>query len=136
MGIESIPVTVLGPEAGLTGNALPLLHEIAERLGHLARTGTTHSLDLSALPLTPADRDWLRQKLGTGEIRATLDADGPSSIEETAFPGVWWITHCNTGGHVQSEFVEICPVPELLSSHPDDIKSGYETLKNCISDLS
>lgn len=137
MSIDSIPVRVeLPPPDGLTGNALPLLIEIASQLEKLLATAQPHSIDLGALPLSEADKIWLKSQLGEGEIHSTLQAQGPSSIDETGCPGVWWISHRDEAGHVQSEFIEICHVPEILKAHPNDVQSGYETLKNRISDLS
>ena len=91
MTLDAIPIHVVNTppgEPGLTGNARPLLRELLEAAGRLLETGETSAIDLSALPLTPADLDWLREKLGTGEISVTLQAIGESTLNETACPGV------------------------------------------------
>ena len=87
MSLDAIPIHVIntlpaGP--GLTGNAPPLLREISELLRCLLETGETAAIDLSALPLTPPDLDWLHDKLGEGEIAVTLQASGESTLNETA----------------------------------------------------
>ncbi|MBU4499425.1 MAG: hydrogenase expression/formation protein [Thiobacillus sp.] len=138
MSLDSIPIHVIntlpvGP--GLTGNAPPLLHEISELLRHLLATGETAAIDLSALPLTPADLDWLHDKLGEGEIAVTLQASGDSTLNETACPGVWWVTHHNEQGAVTSQFIEVAFVPELVKAHPQDVASGQEYLELMIADL-
>jgi hydrogenase-1 operon protein HyaF len=138
MSIDAIPIHVINPlptEPGLTGNALPLLREISEMLRCLLETGETAAIDLSALPLTPADMDWLRDKLGVGEIAVTLQANGESTLNETACPGVWWVTHHNENGAVTSQFIEVTSVPELVKAHPEDVKIGREHLELLISDL-
>jgi len=92
MSLDAIPIHVVNtPPAnpGLTGNAPPLLREISELLHRLLETGETAAIDLSALPLTPADLDWLRGKLGEGEIAVTLQASVEFSLNETACTGVW-----------------------------------------------
>lgn len=136
MGIEQIPVTVVSPDAGLSGNARPLLREIAEMMRTLAATGAPGILDLAALPLTPADKTWLRERLGPGQVQATLDAEGISSVEETACPGVWWVTHRDTRERVLSEFIEVTLVPEILKAHPEDVEMGQAYLEEVISELS
>ena len=143
MSLETIPIHVIplhvspalpaGP--GLTGNALPLLRELLELVRRLLETGETSAIDLSALPLTPADLDWLHDKLGTGEIAVTLQASGESTLNETACPGVWWITHHNEQGAVTSQFIEVAFVPELVKAHPQDVALGQEHLELMIADL-
>jgi hydrogenase-1 operon protein HyaF len=113
-----------------------LLHEIAELARRLLDSGESSAIDLRALPLTPADLDWLRETLGQGQVVATLEAEGESTLTETVCPGVWWVTHKNENGAVASEFIEVTFAPELLKAHPEDVKIGLEHLEMLISDLS
>lgn len=120
----------------LSGNAPVLLRELAEHVRQLLAAGESTAIDLNALPLTPADLDWLKATLGEGEISVTLRSDGESTLEETACPGVWWVTHHNQNGHVVSRFIEVTFVPELVKAHPEDVKTGLEHLESLIFDLS
>ena len=136
MSLDSIPIHVAQPgAAGLTGNALPLLRELLEMVRRLLDADESSAIDLSALPLTPADLDWLRKKLGAGEISVTLQANGESTLNETGCPGVWWVTHHNEQGAVTSQFIEVAFVPELVKAHPQDVAIGQEQLELMISDL-
>ena len=136
MTLDTIPIHVVPPgEPGLTGNAPPLLREVAEQMRRLLDNGEPSAIDLSALPLTPADLDWLREKLGSGEISVTLQASGESTLNETACPGVWWVTHHNEQGAVTSQFIEVAFVPELVKAHPQDIQLGLEYLELMLPDL-
>ena len=136
MSLDAIPIHIVpSAEPGLSGNAPPLLREVAEQVKRLLATGESSAIDLSALPLTPADLDWLREKLGTGEISVTLQANGESTLNETACPGIWWVTHHNEQGAVTSQFIEVAFVPELVKAHPQDVQIGYEYLELMISDL-
>jgi hydrogenase-1 operon protein HyaF len=137
MSLDAIPIHVMTQptgEPGLSGNAPPLLREVAEQVKHLLESGEPSAIDLSALPLTPADLDWLQEKLGAGEIAVTLQANGESTLNETACPGVWWVTHHNEQGAVTSQFIEVAFVPELVKAHPQDVAIGLETLELLISD--
>jgi hydrogenase-1 operon protein HyaF len=133
MSLDSIPIHVVSkPPAepdGLTGNAPPLLRELADQVKHLLDTGESSAIDLSALPLTPADLDWLHDKLGEGEIAVTLQANGESTLNETACPGIWWVTHHNEQGAVISQFIEVTYVPELVKAHRQDVAIGQEKLE-------
>jgi hydrogenase-1 operon protein HyaF len=136
MGIESIPVVVdPSQDAGLTGNAAAVLREIAARLDSLAKGGDGGVIDLGAMPLSQADKAWLADQLGEGEVAIKLDLDGPSDVRETRYPGVWWLVHRNPNDVVTGEFIEITRVPELVMAHPDDIVSGSESLNFLIDDL-
>ena len=138
MSLDVIPIHVIDAspgEPGLTGNAPPLLRELLEQVRRLLDTGTPSAIDLSALPLTPADLDWLRDKLGTGEISVTLQANGESTLNETGCPGIWWVTHRNEQGAVTSQFVEVTFVPELVKAHQQDVAIGQEILELMIADL-
>lgn len=137
MPLDAIPVVVMpsAPPAE-TGNAPILLREIATMARRLAETGEGDAIDLAALPLTAADRIWLRERLGEGEVAVTLNTDGVSNLHETACPGVWWVTHRNANDAVVSEFIEVAFVPEVVKAHPDDVKSGLAYLESLISDLS
>jgi len=142
MSLEDIRVVV---DAGasspyqaeaLSGNAPVLLREIAEHVRHLVAAGEPSAIDLNALPLTPADLDWLKATLGEGEISVSLHANGESTLAETACPGVWWVTHHNENGHVVSRFIEVACVPELVKANPEDVKAGLEHLESLIFELS
>jgi hydrogenase-1 operon protein HyaF len=138
MSLDAIPIHVVNAssgEPGLTGNALPLLRELLEMVRRLLDSSEPSAIDLSALPLTPADLDWLRDKLGTGEISVVLQANGESTLDETACPGVWWVTHRNEQGAVTSQFIEVTFVPELVKAHPQDVAIGREQLELMISEL-
>lgn len=143
MPLDAIPIVVVNTaatqpirETGLSGNAPVLLREIAELAHRLLDSGESAAIDLRALPLTPDDLDWLRETLGQGQVVATLEAEGESTLSETVCPGVWWVTHHNEQGAVVSEFIEVTFVPELLKAHPDDVQIGLEHLELLISDLS
>ena len=135
MSLDAIPVHVVtAGEGGLSGNAPPLLRELLDCVRRLLSDAEPSSIDLTALPLTPADLDWLRDKLGQGEVTVTLDAHGESTLEETACPGVWWVTHRNEQGAVIAQFIEVAFVPELVWAQAEDVEIGSEYLELLIAD--
>jgi hydrogenase-1 operon protein HyaF len=138
MGIESIRVVAVATqpaEASLTGNAVAVLHEVAELLDGLAQRGESGVIDLGGMPLNQADRDWLAGKLGQGEVEMALALDGASEIRETSFHGVWWLLHRNDNGVITGEFIEVNRVPELVLAHADDIRLAADRFNLLIGDL-
>lgn len=137
MSLDAIPIHVVdagAADSGLTGNAPPLLRELLDMVRRLLEGGEASSIDLTALPLTPADLDWLREKLGQGEVSVTLDANGESSLVETQCPGVWWVTHKNPQGAVIAQFLEVAFVPELVKADPQSVQNGHEYLELLVAD--
>ena len=113
-----------------TGNVEPLLHEIRHALKRLARGEEGTTIDLRSLPLAPGEDERIEATLGTGEVRAEVDALGPTLIQETSYPGVWLITHKNADDAVVARFIEVTYIPELLRSQPEDIDAGIDRLEN------
>ena len=114
----------------VTGNVEPLLHEVRHALRRLASGGDGTVIDLQSLPLAPGDEQRIMEALGTGEVRAELDALGPSVVQETSYPGVWLVTHRNTEQAVIGQFIEVTRMPELLKSQQADIEHGISRLED------
>lgn len=128
MGLEDISIVTGSGSEQLTGNASAVLNEVAAMLAALAERGESGIVDLGGLPMSSADKAWLTEKLGQGEIEMSLDIGGPSKIRETAFHGVWWLVHHNDKGVLTGEFIEVTRVPELVSAHIDDIRRAAVNL--------
>lgn len=114
-------------EAG-TGNVQPLLHELRHALARLADGDEGTVIDLRGLPLAPGEEEKIEQALGTGEVRAELNALGVTTIQETAYSGVWMVTHRNVEDEIVARFVEVCRVPDILCAQPEDIRQGVNKL--------
>jgi hydrogenase-1 operon protein HyaF len=126
--IEHISIRIASFEEMLTGQAEAVLTEVAEMLKRLLEEGVEDSIDLRSLPLTPADRDWLDERLGRGEVEIVLEAGGRSVLAETAFPGVWKIMHRDTEDRIVAELIEVAFVPAIIRPDQTDIEKGYEGL--------
>ncbi len=72
-----------------TGNALPLLHEIAALAQALADTGEEGSIDLRSLPLAPGDYEQLRSLLGES-MRAEITRTVPGTSSAGRVRRVPW----------------------------------------------
>lgn len=126
--IENISISIAGPDDMLTGQAEAVLTEVAEMLKRLIEQNIEDSIDLRSLPLSAADRKWLDGQLGHGEVDILLEAGGRSVMTETAYPGVWRITHRDSQDRVVAEFVEVALVPNIVKPDAGDVKKGYESL--------
>jgi hydrogenase-1 operon protein HyaF len=122
--LQAIPVSI----EQSSGNVEPLLHEIRHALALLLSCGTGSCIDLKTLPFAPGEEERILALLGNGEVRAELTLFGKSEIAETAFPGVWLVSHYDGNGEPQGRFVEITHVPAILCSQAADISAGLQRL--------
>ena len=110
------------------GNAEPVLHEVRHALSRLINTGETTKIDLKAMPFGPGDLEHLLSVLGTGEVQASIDALGPTRVQETAIPGVWLVDYLNSEAHRLALHLEIATVPEILCPQPQDLNDAIAAL--------
>ena len=124
--LDTIPVTA----EVASGNVKPLLHEVRHALKRLANGEDGTVIDLQSIPLAPGEEERIEELLGKGEVRAELDALGPSVVQETSYPGVWLVTHSNTEQVVVGRFIEVTHMPELLKSQQADIEHAISRLEH------
>lgn len=105
-----------------------LLQELHTLLTTLVTQGQASRLDIRSLPMLPAEHDFLRDFLGEGEVTATLNALGQSTIKETRFPGIWWITHYNAHAEIVAELIEVTLLPDILKTQAPDLHHGLDAL--------
>jgi len=143
--IEAISVTVENPDRAVgtsgepspcsvpTGNLLPLLHEIRHALARWLDVSQTHIIDLRTIPMSPGEEQRLLETLGQGEVSTALSALGSSEIYETAYAGVWLVTHHNDSGDLIGRYIEICEIPEILKSQSEDAGLALQRLDELLS---
>ena len=124
--LDAIKVNVEIP----TGNVEPLLHEIRHALKRLADGEDGTVIDLKSLPMAPGEEERIESALGEGEVRAELQALGPTVVQETAYPGVWLVTHRNAENEVVARFIEVTRMPDILMAQPEDIARGIDKLES------
>jgi hydrogenase-1 operon protein HyaF len=127
--LDRIAVRVVNPADAPTGNARALLRELLVLLEAWVARGEAASIDLRSLPLSPGDYAELRTALGEGAVSARIEAMGPTEVRESRYPGVWWVTHRNAANDVVAELIEVCDVPALLRSPPEDAAAGLERFR-------
>jgi len=129
-GFDSIPV-VLGQSDGTfrTENLKPLMLQIEQALQDLMAGGAATVIDLGAMPFSKQDEQDLRQRLGEGEVSATLNAFGPTLVQETAIPAVWLVEHKDAEGRRLTLHIEVARIPDILVTPKEDIAEGLEELK-------
>jgi hydrogenase-1 operon protein HyaF len=129
-GLQGIPIRVESDSRLQMerGNAIPILHEVRHALGRLIAAGQETSIDLNAIPFGPGAEERLIDLPGTGEGAATIEALGPTQVQETAIPGVWLLDYRNVEGERLALHLEIAAVPQILRTHSEDLDSSIAAL--------
>ncbi len=135
-GLTDIPVIVNYTDANesetefeVTDNVRALLTEISSMLSALINDDMVDSIDIHSLPLLPGEHEAIQTILGQGEVKASFDSLGTTTIYETALAGVWWVTHNNEDGDCIAETIDITTIPAILESQHDDIEVAHKALK-------
>ncbi len=110
-----------------------ILTELVRLLDQLAAKDIPAAIDLRSLPLSPHDRTELKRALGNGEVEASINAEGVSSLRETRISGVWWVEHRDAHGELIAELLEVTRVPEILASASDEIAAAAQALRERLS---
>ena len=118
------------------GNALPILTELETAAARLAAEGTSHSINLSLLPLSEAELEFLDQRLGRGPVDILSRAYGKCRIISTRTPSVWWVRYYNSMSTLILNSLEVVDVPEVVSAAPEDLRDSAERLERILAPYS
>jgi len=129
MSSFNLPIEIAEPT---TGMAHAVLSELSDHLPALLDKGEKHVIDLTSLPMTESDKRELEGLLGKGEVAITVSTIGDSQIYETGINGIWWIKHYSVDDQLISELIEINRVPEIIKSHPEEIRISIDEIKKLI----
>lgn len=135
--LDAIKVTVIGPQGSdaSAANALPILHEIKHALDKLAASGEPTTIDLSAIPFGPGDKEQLFETLGSGEVDASVEALGNTRVRETRYPGVWLIEHQAPQGEELATHIEITRLPAMLVTPEEDVEDAARALAETLTGM-
>ena len=107
-------------------NGLPLAHEL---LAHVRNPDTQpHSINLTQLPISEADRLFLSRLCGEGNIQIRTIGYGESYINATGLRHVWHLRCTDTLKGPLLESYEICPIPEVVLAAPEDLADSAQRL--------
>ncbi len=114
-------------------NAPSLLSEIADR-GRAHRPGDpAHSINLSLLPHTQEDLQYLTAKLGVGGTIILSRGYGNCRVSSTRTRNVWWVQYYNAQDTIILNSIEIVDVPEVVCAAQEDFEDSAERLAEIMS---
>ena len=113
-------------EAGCAPLALWQAHEL---LAHVRNPDAQpHSINMTQLPISEADRLFLSRLCGPGNIQIRTIGYGESYINATGLRHVWHLRCTDTLKGPLLESYEICPIPEVVLAAPEDLVDSAQRL--------
>jgi hydrogenase-1 operon protein HyaF len=88
----------------------------------------THVINLTLLPVTPEDIDWLVAALEIGPVTLLSRGYGNCRITSTRLRHTWWVQYFNSMNALILNTIEVAPVPEAALAAPDDFADSLERL--------
>lgn len=114
-------------------NAPSLLVEIHEQLANRAPDDAAHVINLTLLPLTDQELEWLGSRLGVGPTTILSRGYGNCRIGSTAVDGVWWIKYFNSEDRLILNTIEIIGMPDVASAAPEDLADSAHRLDEILA---
>ena len=114
-------------------NALPLLVEIDAHREAYTSERKPHSINLSLLPLSEAELEFLDHCLGRGPVDVLSRAYGRCQVISTGVPHVWWVRYYNSMGTLILNSIEVTDVPLVVHAAPEDLDDSAARLEEIIA---
>jgi hydrogenase-1 operon protein HyaF len=114
-------------------NAMPILVELADRCALFERSAKQHSINLSLLPLSQTELEYLDARLGRGPVDILSRAYGKCQVISTLSPNVWWVRFYNSMGTPILNSLEVAAVPDVVVAAPEDIADSAVRLSEILA---
>ena len=113
-------------------NAPSLLIEIHDQLLARQPGDMAHVINLTLLPLTEQELEWLGSRVGVGPTTILSRGYGNCRIGSTAIKDVWWIKYFNSEDKLILNSIEIGDTPEVALAAPEDLEDSAERLNEIL----
>jgi hydrogenase-1 operon protein HyaF len=102
-------------------NALPLLIELQDQVNNWKPGVQAGVINLTLLPLSEGDMDFLGEVLGTGPVQTLSRGYGDCNITSTTYPGIWWVRYTNSMGTPILDTLETTDIPAVACAAQEDL---------------
>lgn len=113
-------------------NALPILVEVQSQHEQYVAGGPPHSINLTLLPLSEAELEFVDRRLGRGPVDILSRAYGKCEVISTGAAGIWWVRYYNSMGVLILNTLEVVDVPSVVKAAPEDLADSAERLKQIL----
>lgn len=131
----AVPAPPAAEPAGLM-NGPAVLAEIVDRARHHRPGDEAHIVNLTLLPMSPADRGYLAEALGEGAVAVLSRGYGNCRVSSTALAHTWWVRYFNSVDQVILDTLEVTDVPDVVPAAAEDFADSIDRLAEWIAVLS
>ncbi|GCL62537.1 hydrogenase expression/formation protein [Pseudaquabacterium pictum] len=114
-------------------NAPALLAEIDDQLPRCGPGQPAHVINLTLLPMSPADIGFLDHHLGTGRVLILSRGYGNCRISNTLRAHGWRVVYYNSQDVVILNTVELVDLPAVAQAAPEDIADSHARLAEVLA---
>ncbi len=120
------------PPAG-TMNVMPVLAELSDA-SHRHRPGNENRvINLTLLPMTPQDLNFLHQVLGDGGIAIESRGYGACRVHATAWANLWSVQYFNAMDTLILDTLEVGDIPAAACAAQEDIEDSATRLREILA---
>jgi len=114
-------------------NVPPLLFELQEQRTRWRPGDASHVVNLTLLPLSPADIAHIDHQLGTGRVLILSRGYGNCRITDACVPHTWRVVYYNSQDAVILNTVEVGALPEVACAAAEDLLDTRERLADVLA---
>ncbi|QID16858.1 hydrogenase expression/formation protein [Nitrogeniibacter mangrovi] len=116
-------------------NAPAVLTELNEAVGARRPGAPAHIINLTLLPMSPEDLDYLGASLGVGPVVILSRGYGNCRITRTRLRDTWWVQYFNSTDKLILNTIEVTDLPDVAPAAREDVEDSIERLAEWIDAL-
>lgn len=109
-------------------NARPIIAELAAAAADYEPGHPVHAINLTLLPMTDEDIEFLDSTLGKGAVEILSRSYGKCMMLATAVPNIWWVRYFNSMNTLILNSIEVTDVPQVARAAPEDLLDSAHRL--------
>ena len=110
-------------------NAPALLAELRAASAACRRGLEAHIINLTLLPVSPEDLEWLAGELGWGPVSILSRGYGNCRITATGLPHTWWVQYFNSTDQLILNTLEVVDMPVVAVAAGEDLLESVSRLR-------
>lgn len=114
-------------------NAPSVVNEIRHHASAFRPGRPAHVVNLSLLPLSPADHEGLDAMLGEGPVAILSRGFGNCRVTSTRARGVWRVRYFNSMNTLILDTIEVVDIPESARAAREDIEDSVVRLRELLA---
>lgn len=132
---EALATVVPPPLGEGVMNAPAVLSELNDVVARRQPTDPAHIINLTLLPMTPQDLDYLGHALGVGPVVILSRGYGNCRITKTRLRDTWWVQYFNSTDKLILNTIEVTRLPDVAPAAEEDYADSIERLGEWIQAL-